>query len=100
MTHDFNERKLGLVVEPLTPALARDLGISADTQGLIVEQVDPSGPDADAGIQRGDVIEQVNQQPVRTAPDLKTAVERSGKTPLLLLMNNRGAIILVTIRLR
>ena len=92
--------KLGIAVQPLTPALAQQLGISADTQGLIVVEVDTFGPAADAGIQRGDVIEQVNQEAVRSVPDLKSAVERSGKNPLLLLVNHSGTTIFVTIRPR
>jgi Do/DeqQ family serine protease len=95
-----DDPKLGIAVQPLTPALASQLGVSADTQGLVVVQVDPSGPAADAGIQRGDVIEQVNQQPVRSVADLRSAVERSAKAPLLLLVNHRGTTIFVTIRPR
>ena len=71
--------RLGLAVQPLTPALASQLGIGPDTQGLVVVEVDPFGPAADAGIQRGDVIEQVNQQPVRSVADLRAAVERAGQ---------------------
>ena len=93
-------RRLGLAVQPLTPALARQLGISADTQGLVVVDVDPFGPAADAGIQSGDVIEQVNQQPIRSAVDFMAAVERSANNPLLLLVNHRGTTIFVTVRPR
>ena len=92
--------KLGLAVQPLTPPLAQQLGISADTQGLVVVEVDPSGPAADAGIRRGDVIEEANQQPVRSVADLRTAVENSDKRPLLLLVNHRGTRIFVTLRPR
>jgi Do/DeqQ family serine protease len=97
---DADGEKLGMAVQPLTPALARPLGVSAGTQGLIVTEVDPYGPAADAGIRRGDVIEQVNQQPVRSVADLRTAIERAGKNPLLLLVNHRGTTIFVTIRSR
>jgi serine protease Do len=97
---DSDSGRLGIAVQPLTPALARELGTSADTQGLVVVEVDPSGPAADAGIQRGDVIEQVNQQPVRSVADFSSAIERSGKDPLLLLVNHRGTTIFVTIRPR
>jgi serine protease Do len=93
-----SDRRLGLAVQPLTPALASESGIRSDTQGLVVMEVDPSGPAADAGIQRGDVIEQVNQQPVRSVADLRSAIERSGKNPLLLLVNHRGTTIFVTLR--
>jgi Do/DeqQ family serine protease len=91
---------LGLAVEPLSSALARQLGLSPDTQGLVVVEVDPFGPAADAGIQRGDVIEQVNQQPVGSVGDFRSAIQRSGKGPLLLLVNHRGTTIFVTIRPR
>lgn len=95
-----DDAKLGIAVQTLTPALASQFGISSDTQGLVVVEVDPFGPAADAGIQRGDIIEQVNQQPVRSVNDLTAAVKRSGKNPLLLLMNHRGVTIFVTIRPR
>lgn len=92
--------KLGIAVQPLTPAIAQQLGISADVQGLVVLEVDPSGPAADAGVQRGDVIDQVDQQPVRSVVDLRRAIERAEKRPLLLLVNHRGTTIFVTVRPR
>lgn len=92
--------KLGMTLQPLTPAIARDLGISADTQGLVVMEIDRFGPAADAGIQSGDVIEQVNQKPVRSVAELRAAVERAGKDPQLLLVNHRGATFFVTIKPR
>ena len=95
-----DDGRLGLAVQPLTPVIAQQLGIGADTQGLAVLEVAPFGPAADAGIEPGDVIEQVNQQPVRSTADLRAAVERAGKVPLLLLLNHRGRTIFVTIRAR
>lgn len=91
--------KLGLAVQPLTPAIAQQLGISAETQGLVVVEIDPAGPAADSGIQRGDVIEAINQQPVRTVAEIRTALERSGDKPVLLLVNHKGTTIFLTIRL-
>lgn len=95
-----NSGALGLAVQPLTPAMAHELGIDAQTQGLVVQEVDPSGPAADAGLQRGDVIEQVNQQSLRSVADLRSAVERSGDKPVLLLVNHRGRSLFVTLRPR
>jgi serine protease Do len=69
-------------------------------QGLVVLEVDPAGPAADAGIQKGDVIEQVDQQPARSVADLRKAIERAEKRPLLLLVNHRGATVFVTVRPR
>jgi Do/DeqQ family serine protease len=95
-----NTGSLGLAVQPLTPALAQELRLDMRTQGLVVTEIDPSGPAADAGIQPGDVIEQVNQQPVRTVTELRDAVQRSGRAPMLLLVNHRGTTIFLTIKPR
>jgi len=95
-----NTGSLGLGVQPITPALAQQLRLAPGTPGLVVMAIDPSGPAADAGIQPGDVIEEVNQQPVRTVEELRDAVQRSGSTPVLLLVNRRGTTIFVTMKLR
>ena len=92
--------KLGIGVEPLTPEIASQLELPSGTQGLVVRDVDPAGPAAEAGIRRGDVIEQVNNQPVRSAADLRAALQRSGSRPVLLLVNRRGTTLFVTIRPR
>ena len=89
--------KLGVVVEPLTAEAAGRLGLPAATQGLVVAQVDESGPAADADIERGDVIVQVNRQAVRSAAELKAALERSGSRPALLLVNRRGTTVFLTV---
>ena len=45
--------KLGITVSPLTPSRAAQLGLRRGTQGVLIEQVDPDGPAAQAGIQAG-----------------------------------------------
>jgi serine protease Do len=92
--------KLGLRVQPVTPELAREFELSPGTQGVAVADIDPSGPAADAGIQRGDVIVQANRQPVRSSADLTAAVGRTGTRPTLLLVNRRGNTIFLTVRPR
>jgi Do/DeqQ family serine protease len=92
-----NTGRLGISVESLTPEIRSQLGLPATTQGVLVSEVDPVGPAAQAGIQHGDVIEQVNQRPVLSAADLRTALERSGNRPALLLINRRGTTLFVTV---
>jgi S1-C subfamily serine protease len=82
--------KLGIGVAPLTPELASQLGLRSGTQGLVVSSVDPSGPAAQAGLREGDVIQEVNRQPVRSTDDLRNAVQKSANRPLLLLINRGG----------
>ncbi len=81
---------LGITVEPLTPQLAAQLGLSRSVQGVVVTDIDPAGAAAEAGMQSGDVIAQVNRQTVRSATELNTALRRSGSRPALLLVYREG----------
>jgi len=78
--------RLGVNVTPLTPELASRLRLPADRQGLVVTEVDPAGPAADAGLRQGDLIEQANREPVRSTEDLRAAIEAAGERPVLLLV--------------
>jgi Do/DeqQ family serine protease len=88
---------LGVSVAPLTPETASRLGIPRDSRGLVVEDVNPDGRAADAGIQAGDVIQEVNRQPVATVDELRAAVRGSNK-PLLMLIAREGRNVFVTVR--
>jgi serine protease Do len=85
---------LGVSVAPLTPEAASRLGIS---KGVVVEEVNPDSRAADAGIQPGDVIQQVDRQPVESIDELRSAVRGSTK-PLLLLINREGRNVFLTVR--
>lgn len=95
-----NPGKLGLTVMPLTPEIASELSLRAGTQGVVIETVDPAGPAAAAGLARGDVIQEVNRQPIRSAADLSAAIDKSGDRPALLLIIRRGNPAYVTVRPR
>lgn len=90
----------GMRVMPLTPELAAQLELPRDAQGLVVSDVDPLGVAANAGLRQGDVIQQVNRQPVRTASELKTALDNAGDRPALLLVNRGGSNVFLTLRAR
>ena len=92
--------RLGISVVPLTPDLAAQLGLRRGTQGLVIQDVDPSGPAAQAGLQMGDVIEQVNRQPVRNPDDMRKALQSSNGRPPLLLVNRGGQTIFVPVPLQ
>jgi serine protease Do len=91
--------RLGISVAPVTPDIARQLGLRAGTQGVVVQEVDPAGAAAQAGIQTGDVILQVNRQPVTSTDDVRRALQSSGNRPPLLLINRGGQTIFVPVPL-
>ncbi len=92
--------KLGIGVEPLTPELAQELNLQSGTQGVVVTSVDAAGPAGAAGIDRGDVIQEVNRQPVRSAEELRAAIDKNGDKPALLLINRRGETAYIPVRPR
>jgi serine protease Do len=85
--------KLGLAVNDLTPDLRQQLSVPSDVQGVAVEQVRPASPAEDAGLQPGDVIVQVNRQPVQTAQSFvdKVHAAPADKDLLLLVWSNGNA---------
>jgi serine protease Do len=59
---------LGLEARPITPEVAGRLGLRS-TEGVFVARVEDGSSAAEAGIQRGDIIKQVNRQNVRSMAD-------------------------------
>ena len=93
-----NNSRFGLRLQPFTAETGSRYGLSADDQGLLVTQVDPSGTAASAGIRQGDLIQEVNRQPVRSFADFSSAIQQSGARPALVLLKRRDAVIYVTLR--
>lgn len=81
------ERALGLSVLPMTPQIASQIGLPADTRGLVISVVDVSSDAGAKGLQRGDVILSANYRDVLTVADLE-AIIRSAKA------ENRAAVLL------
>jgi serine protease Do len=77
---------LGVAVAPLTPDLASRAGLGKDAHGVVVQDVDPDGRAADAGILAGDIILEVNRQAVQSVEDLRAAVRKAAEKPSLLLV--------------
>jgi serine protease Do len=86
----------GISVEDLNAQEARQLGLPASTPGVVVTAISPSSPAADSGLQRGDVIQEVNRQAVRNTADFEHAV-RNSKDSTLLLVNRRGNTLYVAV---
>jgi serine protease Do len=87
------QRALGLSLTPLTPDLARGANLPATAHGVLITAVDPNANAAEQGIQRGDLIVSVNNQPVASPAQVIAAVQaarKAGRTSVLLLIQ-RGA---------
>jgi len=85
----------GVEVSNLNLSIARQLNLPSSTRGVVVTDVDPSSRMADSGLQKGDVIQEVNHQPVRNVTEFQSAVRKAGSDPLLL-VNREGRTLFIT----
>jgi len=90
---DATKSSLGISLTPLTPALRSQLKIAADVQGVAIAAINPNSDAAQEGLQRGDVILQINQQPTTTPAAAAAAVDaarKAGKDTVLMLVQRAG----------
>jgi serine protease Do len=80
----------GVSVENLTPDTARELKMAPESKGVVVADIDPSSHAAEAGLRAGDVIEQVNRQPVKSVREFEREVASAKKNDSTLLLVKRG----------
>ena len=83
-----------MTLENLDADSAKQLGLSPAVKGVVVSDIDPSSPLADSGLRRGDVIQEVNHQPVRNVSELNAAIRKGGKG-VLLLVNRQGSTLFI-----
>ena len=86
---------MGLKLSMLTPDLRRQAGVPAAVNGVIVTDIADDSPFADIGVQAGDVIVAVNQQPAVSPQDVAAKLDalnkqKGGNRTLLLLINRHG----------
>ena len=87
----------GVEVEALTAQVRQQLGLGPGIRGVVVSDVDSRSPAAEAGLQRGDVIQSVNRQPVTSVAEFnKVLGTATGKT-IVLLVNRGGNSIFVAV---
>ena len=86
----------GITVQNLTPALHDQLGLPSSVTGIVISDIDPNSPAADAGLQPGDVIESINRQNVHSMADFNR-LAGAAKGEVLLRINRQGTGLFVTI---
>ena len=84
-----SHKSLGITVQNLTPEIAKGLGLKKET-GVVVTRVEPGSPAANAGIQTGDVIREVNRKPVKDVEDFVQKVEKAKGPDNVLFLIQRG----------
>jgi serine protease Do len=80
---------LGMTVQELTPELAESMQIGGAT-GVLVSNVESGSPAAAAGLQRGDLITEINQQPITDMESFGKLLAQSKNATRILLLVQRG----------
>ena len=93
---DAGPARLGLALQTLTEPLASSLGIAPDTKGAVVTEAAPGSPAEKAALAPGDVILEIDKQPVTSADDA-VALIRAGKGPRLVRITNAAGARYVTV---
>jgi len=83
-TGKVNHPYLGIQLLTLSPELKQEINTDSNPnfsvdrdQGILIVNVQPNSPAAQAGLLTGDVIDQINNQPMKTANMVQQQVERS-----------------------
>ena len=88
----------GLSLQNLTADLAEKLGHTAD-EGVLIAGVAPGSVAAKAGLRKGDLILEVENQPIHNVAEFKSAMEKvEAEAKILLLVKHEGQVRYVTVQ--
>ena len=96
-------KQIGITVQNITPEIGRALGLK-NANGAVITQVEPGSPAADAGLQRGDVIKEVDRKVIKNVDEFFQNIEQAKKgnesnSLLLFIQRNENSLyIAVTLR--
>jgi S1-C subfamily serine protease len=85
-----DRNNLGVVVRNITPDIQRQFGLQS-AQGVVVTDIQKGGAFSMAGVQPGDIIEEVNRVAVSNITEFKKAVDKTKKDDSILLAVRRGS---------
>ncbi len=87
----------GLAVQDLDHDTAKELGLKGKGQGVVVTKIEPDSGAEKAGLMPGDVIREINRQPVKSVKDFEkvSAAVKKGEN-VLILINRRGTALFLS----
>jgi len=94
---ETTEEKLGIVVRNITPDLEERLG---ESEGVVIVKVKPGSPADDAGLQKWDVIKEINRKRIKDVEDYRKVMSKikPGKS-ILFLISREGETFYVAIKI-
>jgi len=95
MQGSAEQTALGMTVSSITPEIARHYGLS-ESEGVVVVAVDEESPAAEAEVEEGDLILEIDHKPVKTLDEYERLVNevKTGQTVSLLVKRRNGLVAL------
>ena len=93
-----NSPMRGVQVDELTSDIRQQLGLKPGLKGVVVSGVPDSSPASDAGLQVGDVIVEINRQPVSSVADYDRLIRQAGDSSVVLLVNRNGTTVFIVVQ--
>jgi serine protease Do len=92
------EKDFGLVVQSITPEIGRHLNLK-DRRGVIVTDVQPGSPAAEADIRSGDIIKEISKKPIKNTDDFKEAMKKANiKEGIVILVKRENVTFYAVLR--
>ncbi len=91
--NEHGKGRWGLSLADLTPDVRNEVQVQPSVNGAVVEDVKPGSPADNAGLQRGDVIMEVNRHPVKSAAEVAQNLSSvpNGQDALVLVWSQGGS---------
>ncbi|MFH2012099.1 MAG: DegQ family serine endoprotease [Pseudomonadota bacterium] len=90
--------KLGMVVQNLTPGIAKQFGYAGE-KGVLVTEVVAGSPADEAGIRQGDLIKEINRNPVNDLGSYMAILDKVKEDNILLLIRRADSILYVVLKI-
>lgn len=87
------QTRLGISIQNVTPEIAAELKMKK-AEGVVVTNVESGSLAGEAGMQRGDVILEVNREPINTVKEFNAIIQKSVKSVLFLMYRNGSTFYL------
>jgi serine protease Do len=82
------EKSLGLIVQNITPEIARYLNLR-DRKGVIVTDIQPGSPAEDGDMRPGDIIREINKKSVLNVDEFRDIVNRTKSKDAIVMLVKR-----------
>src|SRR5208283_2641804 len=80
----------GMAATDITRAITKQLGIENDEKGVVVVKIEPDSPADEAGLKKGDILQEVERQKIANLNEFNKAAAKVNPVDTVLLFVNRG----------